>query len=543
MDANVSRTNHDMAQAKLMRSMRPRSRDESGSDGLRNPGATHAASCGVNEDDLRLGLEGLERAARHQKSGKLASSLRLYELSIELLLKYLKRLTPGDIVDNPATTTDESKMVEQIVQTALSDAEALKASISTAGAKKPFIQTENLRQSRTNTNSNSPESIQSSSSFRSLSNALVSALGANNSRPTVPNRHSSKGTQARRPVNDVSARPTGTTAPDELYDTVRTEFLVDSSLVQKTKWSDIAGLQACQQALQEAAVLPLLRPDLCTGLRRPQHILLYGPPGTGKTMLVRAVAHESQSNLFVCTAVSYVLSLGCVHVARVILTYLILLHQSALTSKWMGEAEKLVRKLFLVARDMVPSILFLDEIDALLGSRKSDNEHEASRRLKTEFMVQVDGVTKPDDDVSAGNLLLLACTNCPWDVDSAVMRRFPRRIFVPLPDDEARRALIVKLLQKAGKHSITARQISALVRKTQGFTCADITAIASEASFGPLRALGDMQAIQNCRAGDLRPVQMNDFESALANGATKSVTAEQLKRYDDWQQQQQATAH
>jgi fidgetin-like protein 1 len=217
--------------------------------------------------------------------------------------------------------------------------------------------------------------------------------------------------------------------------------------------------------------------------------------------------------------------------------------QSALTSKWMGEAEKLVRKLFLVARDMVPSILFLDEIDALLGSRKSDNEHEASRRLKTEFMVQVDGITKPEDDTSAGNLLLLACTNCPWDVDSAVMRRFPRRIFVPLPDDEARRSLIAKLLQKAGKHNIAARQISTLVRQTQGFTCADITAIASEASFGPLRALGDMQAIQNCRAADLRPVQMKDFESVLANGASKSVTAEQLKRYDDWQQQQQAPAH
>jgi ATPase family associated with various cellular activities (AAA) len=317
MDANFSRTNHDMAQAKLMRSMRSRSRDETGSgSGLRNPAAF--AASGVNEDDLRLGLDGLERAAQHQQSGKLTSSLRLYELSIELLLKYLRRLTPScdaSIVDNdPAVAvTDRSKMVEQIVQTALSEAEALKASILTAGAKKPFVQTANLRQSRTNPNSNSPESIESSSSYRALSHALVSALGANHSRPTVPNRHTLKDTQTRRPGNVVSPRPTGTTtAPDnELYETVRTEFLVDSSLVQKTQWSDIAGLQACQQALQEAAVLPLLRPDLCTGLRRPQHILLYGPPGTGKTLLVRAVAHESQSNLFVCTAVSvYMMTLG-----------------------------------------------------------------------------------------------------------------------------------------------------------------------------------------------------------------------------------------
>lgn len=207
----------------------------------------------------------------------------------------------------------------------------------------------------------------------------------------------------------------------------------------------------------------------------------------------------------------------------------------------MGDAEKLARTLFQVARALAPSILFLDEVDALLGSRKSDGEHEASRRLKTEFMVQMDGIAKTDESSDSGrHLLLIACTNCPWDVDSAVMRRFPRRIYVPLPDIEARRALLAYLLQKSGRHSVTTRQISTLVKRTEGFTCSDITSIAAEASFGPLRTLGGIEAIKNCAAADVRPVALADFESVI-QGATKSVTAEQLKRYEEWQIQQAAS--
>lgn len=215
--------------------------------------------------------------------------------------------------------------------------------------------------------------------------------------------------------------------------------------------------------------------------------------------------------------------------------------QSALTSKWMGDAEKMVRKLFQVAHELAPSILFLDEMDALLSSRKSDGgEHEASRRLKTEFMVQMDGITMNDDEGIGRHLLLIACTNCPWDVDSAVLRRFPRRIHVPLPDSEARRALIEYLLKKAGKHSLMTRQISTLVDRTVGFTCSDIASIASEAAFGPLRSLGGMDVIKDCTAADVRPIQLKDFESVI-NDTTKSVTGAQLQRYEQWQKQQAAS--
>ena len=202
----------------------------------------------------------------------------------------------------------------------------------------------------------------------------------------------------------------------------------------------------------------------------------------------------------------------------------------------MGEAEKLVKALFQVAREVAPSLIFLDEVDALLSSRKSDGEHEASRRLKTEFMVQMEGITSGENRV-----LVLACTNCPWDIDSAVLRRFPRRIFVPLPDATARDALLKHLLAKAGKHSIKKKtQRDELVRRLDGFSCSDITAIASTASFGPIRSLGGLDAVKGAKAKDIRPINFGDFEEAIRQ-ATKSVSETQLRKYETWRHEQSAS--
>jgi SpoVK/Ycf46/Vps4 family AAA+-type ATPase len=241
-----------------------------------------------------------------------------------------------------------------------------------------------------------------------------------------------------------------------------------------------------------------------------------GPPGTGKTMLVKAVAKESQSILFVCTA-------------------------SSLTSKWHGEGEKLLRTLFQIARAAAPSILFVDEVDALLSARKSEGEHEASRRFKTEFMTQVDGIASGNGGTSSAkedaHLLLIACTNCPWDLDAAVMRRFPRRIYIDLPDPETRKELVNQLLQTAGKHSLTKRQIATIVKRLEGFSGSDISSIASEASFGPLRSLGSVQAIQSADANQIRPISFLDFEQAM-DQATKSTSQDLLDKYEKWKQDQ-----
>ncbi|GKZ00115.1 AAA ATPase [Mayamaea pseudoterrestris] len=297
----------------------------------------------------------------------------------------------------------------------------------------------------------------------------------------------------------------------ELQQSIIDDFYVDSSSLQSTSWSDIAGLEAVKQSLQENVILPLLRPDLFQmGLRKPQNILLYGPPGTGKTMLVRACALESPScHLFVCAA-------------------------SSLVSKWMGESEKIVKCLFETARSMEPaSILFIDELDSVLGRRKSE-EHEASRRLKTEFMVQLDGIQQKQQQQS--HVIVIGCTNCPFDVDEAVIRRFPKMIYVPLPDAKTRRALIKKLLGKAGKHTLTKADIDWLVEQTKGYSCSDITALASEASYGPLRSLGGVDAIRKVKAQDIRPIAIEDFESALKQ-STRSVSNKLLKQYSDWKRE------
>ena len=160
------------------------------------------------------------------------------------------------------------------------------------------------------------------------------------------------------------------------------------------KWEDVAGLFAAKEALKEAVILPVKFPHLFTGKRRPwQGILLYGPPGTGKSYLAKAVATEADNSTFFSVS------------------------SADLVSKWLGESEKLVKTLFLTARENKPSIIFIDEVDALCGSR-SENESESARRIKTEFLVQMQGV-----GVDNKGVLVLGATNIPWVLDSAIRRR------------------------------------------------------------------------------------------------------------------------
>ena len=158
--------------------------------------------------------------------------------------------------------------------------------------------------------------------------------------------------------------------PKSKIDPAIAKALEDSILDSdpNVKWEDIKGLAEVKKVLNETIVLPTLRPDIFSGLYAPSKgILLYGPPGTGKTLLAKAVATECKSTFFSISA-------------------------STLTSKWMGEGEKLMRGLFAMALEKAPSVIFFDEIDSIMGAR-GGNEHEASRRLKTEFLVQFDGVS------------------------------------------------------------------------------------------------------------------------------------------------------
>jgi spastin len=271
------------------------------------------------------------------------------------------------------------------------------------------------------------------------------------------------------------------------------------------RWADVAGLEEAKRALHEAVVLPTLRADLFTGLRAPaKGLLLFGPPGTGKTLLAKAVATESNATFFAISAAS-------------------------LTSKWVGEAEKLVRTLFALAEERAPSVVFIDEIDSILSARSSA-EHEASRRLKTEFLVQMDGAGSD----GTKRVVVLGATNRPEELDEAVRRRLVKRIYIPLPDAPARESLLKRTLDGAPA-SLPPAELQKLVAATDGYSGSDLAALCREAALAPLREVPP-DKLATMPASKVRPIGYKDFEAAM-RVIRPSVDSQQLKHFIDWDNQ------
>lgn len=247
-------------------------------------------------------------------------------------------------------------------------------------------------------------------------------------------------------------------------DTAKLQGSLEGAIVRETpnvKWSDVAGLDQAKKLLQETVILPVKFPQLFVGQIKPwKGILLYGPPGTGKSYIAKAVATEAGSSCFLSVS------------------------SSDLVSKYQGESEKLVKTLFEIARKNSPSIIFIDEIDSLCSAR-GEGENESARRIKTEFLVQMQGVGKGNDGI-----LVLGATNVPWELDPAIRRRFEKRVYIPLPEATARSTMF-KIHIGDTPHDLTERDFVLLGKNTEGLSGSDLSICVREALYAPVRMCQD----------------------------------------------------
>ena len=289
---------------------------------------------------------------------------------------------------------------------------------------------------------------------------------------------------------------------EKMIEFIQSEILSSSPDVQ---WDDIAGLEFAKKTIKEIIIWPMLKPEFFSGIRSPpKGLLLFGPPGTGKTMIAKAIASQSKSMFFNISA-------------------------SSLMSKWIGESEKLVRTLFALASFYQPSVVFIDEIDSLLTSR-SENENEASRRIKTEFLVQLDGAGTNIND----RILIIGATNRPQEIDDAFVRRLSKRLYIPLPNKVSRKQLIMRVLEKErknnNKYEINENDIDDIVNRTKGYSGSDLINVCKEAAMMPIRSIED---ITNCQLEHLRGVNKQDFDEALIT-VKPSINEKSIEQYMEW---------
>jgi len=245
--------------------------------------------------------------------------------------------------------------------------------------------------------------------------------------------------------------------------------------IPKVHWSDIGGLENVKKKLREAVELPIKHPEVFKemGIRPPKGILLYGPPGTGKTMLAKAVATESKANF-------------------------ISVKGPEILSKWVGESEKAIRKIFRKARETAPCIIFFDEIDAIAKRRGTVFESGVIERIVNQLLTEMDGIS------ILKNVVVIAATNRPDMIDPALLRpgRFDRLLYVPLPDFRAR----LEIFRIYTKHMPLSDDVNLeeLAKMTEGYTGADLEAVCREAA---------MIAIEDDYKP--KPIKMEHFIKAL----------------------------
>jgi ATPase family AAA domain-containing protein 1 len=302
-------------------------------------------------------------------------------------------------------------------------------------------------------------------------------------------------------------------------------------------FDDIGGLDDIIEELRESVIYPLTMPHLYAGhsslLTAPSGVLLYGPPGCGKTMLAKALARESGACF-------------------------INLHISTLTEKWYGDSNKLVAAVFSLARKLQPTIVFIDEIDAVLGQRRS-GEHEASGMVKAEFMTHWDGLASATVDGGAQRICILGATNRIQDIDEAILRRMPKKFPVSLPNASQRKQIFELTLRdtkidrsrdhRNGKRSF---DLDTLVRVSAGMSGSDIKEACRDAAMVPVReyikvAKAAGRSMRGIKSDAVRGLQTGDFFGRRAGvrqlqtpdpeteeeGSTGSGSTEEVEEFRD----------
>uniref|UniRef100_A0A453PJS4 AAA+ ATPase domain-containing protein n=1 Tax=Aegilops tauschii subsp. strangulata TaxID=200361 RepID=A0A453PJS4_AEGTS len=278
------------------------------------------------------------------------------------------------------------------------------------------------------------------------------------------------------------------------------------------KFDDIGALEDVKRTLDELVALPMRRPELFShgNLLRPcKGVLLFGPPGTGKTLLAKALATEAGANFISITG-------------------------STLTSKWFGDAEKLTKALFSFASRLAPVIIFVDEVDSLLGARGGALEHEATRKMRNEFMAAWDGLRSKENQ----RILILGATNRPFDLDDAVIRRLPRRIYVGLPDAENRKKILKILLAKENLESDF--KFDELANATEGYSGSDLKNLCIASAYRPVQELleEEKKGRVSSNSTHLRPLVLDDFIQAKAKvSPSVSHNATSMNELRKWNEQ------